>query len=150
LNEIWEPVLGFENYYEVSDFGRVRNLYTEKHLKPRGARYLHVCLCGKERSIHRLVLEAFVGPCPEGAYGLHKDDDTFNNKLVNLRWGTPKENQDQRHARSKRTRGPIMVPGDVSRIFDLDRAGFGVVAIARHLGLNRGLIPRILERDHRY
>jgi len=29
--------------------------------------------------------------------------------------------------------------------YDLYRAGFGVMAIARYLGLSRGLVPRILE-----
>lgn len=42
--------------------------------------------------IHRLVLETFVGPCPEGMECLHADDDGKNNRLRNLRWGTRKEN----------------------------------------------------------
>lgn len=43
--------------------------------------------------VHRLVLEAFVGPAPEGYQGLHWDDDVDNNCLTNLRWGTLSENQ---------------------------------------------------------
>lgn len=42
--------------------------------------------------VHRLVLEAFVGPCPEGMECRHLDDDPINNKLENLRWGTRSEN----------------------------------------------------------
>jgi hypothetical protein len=44
-----------------------------------------------------MVLEAFVGPCPEDKHGgLHWDDDKDNNTLSNLRWGTMSENmQDQ-------------------------------------------------------
>jgi hypothetical protein len=44
------------------------------------------------RLVHILVLEAFVGPRPDGAYGLHWDDDPSNNRVENLRWGTPSEN----------------------------------------------------------
>jgi hypothetical protein len=43
--------------------------------------------------IHRLVLEAFVGPCPEGMECRHHPDrDPANNRLENLRWGTRTEN----------------------------------------------------------
>lgn len=38
--------------------------------------------------VHRLVLEAFVGPCPEGMEGCHIDGDGTNNRLDNLRWDT--------------------------------------------------------------
>lgn len=47
---------------------------------------------GKNSPIHHLVLEAFVGPRPEGMEALHYDDDPTNNVLWNLRWGTPSEN----------------------------------------------------------
>ena len=43
--------------------------------------------------IHRLVLTAFVGPCPEGMECRHLDGDPANNCLNNLCWGTPKSNK---------------------------------------------------------
>ncbi len=46
--------------------------------------------------IHRLVLETFVGPCPEGMEGCHNDGDPWNNDVKNLRWDTPKNNQADR------------------------------------------------------
>ena len=45
-----------------------------------------------QRLVHRLVLEAFVGPCPEGMECRHLDGNPGNNRLDNLAWGTPKEN----------------------------------------------------------
>lgn len=47
----------------------------------------------RHHQIHRLVLRAFVGPCPEGMEVLHADDDPMNNNLGNLRYGTRSENQ---------------------------------------------------------
>ena len=38
------------------------------------------------KTIHRLVLEAFVGPCPEGLECAHYDGDPSNNCVENLRW----------------------------------------------------------------
>ena len=53
-------------------------------------------------TIHRLVLEAYCGPCPEGMECRHLDGDRSNYKFENLRWGTRSENrQDQvRHGTS--------------------------------------------------
>lgn len=115
------PVEGFGHLYEVSDQGRVRSLdrvvpalsrghltiYPKKFrgqvLKinvPRGDRgrgqNATVMLCRDGISVtprvHILVLEAFVGPRPDGMWGLHWDDDPWNNRLDNLRWGTPTDN----------------------------------------------------------
>lgn len=46
--------------------------------------------------VHRLVLEAFAGPCPDGLEGCHNDGNPANNALPNLRWDTPKANQADR------------------------------------------------------
>lgn len=46
------------------------------------------------KQVHQLVLEAFVGPCPDGMEACHYPErDTKNNSLPNLRWDTPKANQ---------------------------------------------------------
>lgn len=46
------------------------------------------------RLVHVLVLEAFVGPRPEGQEARHLDGDPTNNRLNNLAWGTRSENFD--------------------------------------------------------
>ena len=46
--------------------------------------------------VHRLVLLAFIGPCPSGMEGLHADDMPSNNTLSNLRWGTREQNHEDR------------------------------------------------------
>lgn len=42
--------------------------------------------------VHRLILEAFVGPCPPGMEGCHNDGNRSNCALFNLRWDTRKAN----------------------------------------------------------
>ena len=42
--------------------------------------------------VHRLVLETFVGPCPEGMECCHNDGNPSNNNLNNLRWDTTRNN----------------------------------------------------------
>lgn len=46
----------------------------------------------KYARIHRLVLEAFVGPCPLGMVSRHLDGNRLNNSISNLQWGTQQEN----------------------------------------------------------
>lgn len=98
LHEEWRPVVGMEGKYEVSDHGRVWSWPRRRPLTlvetPLG--YLVVCLSrppgSTTRKVHRLVLEAFVGPAPEGAETRHLDGDKHNNWLSNLAWGTSLEN----------------------------------------------------------
>ena len=116
MYEEWRPVRGYEGLYEVSALGRVRSLPREvigktkrgepcvrrrkgKELKPDGWGTGHqkVTLYGAQgvdrQLIHRLALEAFVGPCPPGMEGCHWDDNPSNNTLGNLRWASRSENK---------------------------------------------------------
>lgn len=54
--------------------------------------YQAVKLNRKRFLIHTLVLEAFVGPRPEGAVCCHIDGDPTNNHVTNLRWGSYSDN----------------------------------------------------------
>lgn len=75
-----------------------------------GHRYVSLRCEGKSynRLVHRLVLEAFVGPCPEGKEGTHDDGDPSNNRLGNLAWKTPKENAADRKRHGTQARGERM------------------------------------------
>jgi hypothetical protein len=115
--ESWQPILGTNRRYEASDLGRIRSFVvngragelaeTPRLLKPLphgGGKneYLGVFITYsdgtvKKKSVHHLVLEAFVGPCPPGLQTLHRDDDKKNNRLDNLIWGTPKQNRADMH-----------------------------------------------------
>lgn len=43
--------------------------------------------------VSRMVLELFVGPCPEGMEACHNDGDRTNNHVDNLRWDTHINNE---------------------------------------------------------
>lgn len=101
MTERWLSVPGHEGAYEVSDHGRVRSLprlagnvrprrRPGQHLagRPTLGGYLRVQMAGQDKYIHRLVLEAFVAPCPDGMEACHNDGDRTNNHISNLRWDT--------------------------------------------------------------
>lgn len=62
---------------------------------------------GKFRSfaVHRLVLDAFVGPCPEGMEGCHNNGDPWDNRVENLRWDTHRNNM-----RDSMRHGTFVIP----------------------------------------
>lgn len=103
LVEKWVPVHGTEGMYRVSDAGGVQG--PKKRLTPwvHQDGHLRVTIRREgrrmEAAVHRLVLEAFVGPCPPGMEALHRNGDPTDNRLENLRWGTRSENNldRQRH-----------------------------------------------------
>lgn len=112
LTEIWKPVSesGYEDLYEVSSLGRVRGVartiqasnrvlnYPRRTLKQNldSRCYPQVVLCKetrrKTKSVHRLVMETFVGPCPKGMEVLHINGVAYDCRLENLRYGTHSEN----------------------------------------------------------
>jgi len=98
--------------YEVSSFGRVRSHAWGKlrilnpYPNTTGYLLLNWLADGKRHSrlLSHLVLEAFVGPRPEGKETRHLDGNRRNNHLSNLAWGTRGENNEDkvRHGTSGR------------------------------------------------
>lgn len=112
--EQWRPVAGYEDSYEVSHIGRVRSVGRWRNTRrgesnrwqpgkllkqEKRSKYGHrrVTLYNNRnpvrRAVHQLVLEAFVGPRPDGLWVLHRDGNPSNNHVRNLYFGTPSENQ---------------------------------------------------------
>lgn len=50
------------------------------------------------RTVHRLVLEAFSGPCPPGLEASHLNEDSTDNRASNLAWETRAENMARRRS----------------------------------------------------
>jgi len=102
--ERWRPVTDFEDAYEVSDHGRMRSLTRRfcigrmlvSRKNPAGYKYNVLSDARKKfrttRTVHRMVLEAFVGPRPKGMQARHLDGTRDNNHIDNLCWGTKSEN----------------------------------------------------------
>ena len=82
--------------------------WTELRPKRERTGYLRLTLRIEGRaytcSVHQLVMEAFVGPCPAGLQVRHLDGDKLNCRLDNLAYGTAQENHDdkQRHGTTAR------------------------------------------------
>ena len=108
--EIWKDIKGYEDYYQVSNLGRIKSLprlvwngkkmfmlqeRIKKHnIDKQGYHLIILHREGKIKSflIHRIVFEAFNGEIPDGMQINHLDECKDNNALSNLNLMTPKEN----------------------------------------------------------
>lgn len=128
LPEEWLPVIGYEGYYEVSSWGRVRRLemVVERKLKDRiirqrvpgrimgpapnpvsGHLCVHLCKNGKPKThnLHVLVALAFLGPRPDKLQVCHNDGNPAHNWKTNLRYDTPIGNAADRHTHGTHAKG---------------------------------------------
>jgi hypothetical protein len=168
LSEEWRPVVGWESLYEVSNLGRVRSLSRIARnnrrfegqmmaLSRKSIGYAQVRISDgrggvKSALVHRLVLEAFVGPCPAGLLACHNDGDGFNNRLDNLRWDTQQSNQlDRRkHGTVPFNKGEAhpqhkLTEAIVRRMFERRKEGWTNQRIADEAGVTCGMASMVLH-----
>lgn len=99
--EVWASVPGAPGYW-VSSEGRVRSRRGVLKPRPRDrGGHLSVVLFpgGRDTLVHRLVARAFIENPAGLPKVLHGDDDPSNNRAVNLRYGTQRDNMADRKAR---------------------------------------------------
>lgn len=140
MTEIWKVIPSCPNY-EASSLGNIRNKKTQhvtkQYISNHG--YCLVCLSSNNKSmrkkVHRLVLEAFVGP-PTAPFGLHNNGTRTDNRIENLRWGTGQENMDdaKKHgttARGNNIKNAILTPEKVLKIRILSKQGYSAERISK-------------------
>lgn len=127
--ERWVPVNLYEENYEVSSYGKIRNLKTGKILKPtKSGNYYTVSLNGKTFTVHFLIASHFCGKQEIGRVVNHKDFDTSNNYYKNLEWITQTENiahnkKFLKHAHGERQADSKLTDDDVVLIKKLLKLG---------------------------
>lgn len=173
MSNIIKPVPGFPAYkadpcgsiYSLFGLGyqakrKADNDSIPRKLKPFKTTYGYCAVNlyrenGKPRMcfVHDLVLLTFVGERPPGGQARHLDGNKENNNLCNLRWGTARQNSDDRifvhctsGAGSKNSRA-ILNEDNVKEIRDLLQEGGIRMELAAKFGVSVSTIGAIRRRE---
>ena len=174
--EEWRDVVGFEGLYEVSSLGRVRSVPRYVHTTnkrkylikgkilrpvPQKSKHLQLWLRKEGQTIpvrvHRLVADAFLGPCPPNKECCHNNGVPFDNRVDNLRWDTRANNIRQSYTDGRDVVIPRHKKGSTHYASKLTAAqadfvrtsNLSGVELAKKLGVSPMTISRC-KRGHTY
>lgn len=154
----YRPILGVPDY-RVGDDGSVWSKrrgddWFKLKGTPNSRGYKVVVLTGstgqKAVAVHVCVVRAFIGPRPEGKQDRHLNSNKLDNRLSNLKYGTPTENfMDQMNTPNGRKTGWASreVIEEIKRLFD---QGESIAAISRKVLVNETEIKTRLCRTRYY
>ena len=168
--EEWREIPGLGGFYEASSLGRVRSWRKHgcsvgRRSEPRvlsvraegreGRPSVHIAWPDrrnvKRKHVGPLVLSAFSGPRPAGMQCLHFNDDPWDNRPSNLRWGTGKENNADARRNNRITSIGSTHPrarlteDDVRMIMSRTAAGTRSSVIAEELGVSKRSVSNVVH-----
>ena len=166
-----KPVPNFPGYW-VTDDGRVwsasrqnssgcmrRGHCLSQRIGTTGRLHVSLYRNGEQHSctVHRLVLEAFVGPCPSGMECCHNNGNPLDNRLENLRWDTSSANsldaiKHGTHAgfrnKGEGNGNARLTEQQVRQLIYTHQTGlFSITEIARQYGISHSAVFRIIHRQ---
>ncbi len=135
MTDCWHRIKGWIDRRRGQEFG-----YAKIGLM-RDGRLHHL-------KLHRVVLEAFVGPCPSGMESRHLNDDKSDNSLKNLAWGTQLENANdcrinRRYSYGVNNPRAKLTLESVSSVREQLSVGRSERKIAEQFGVSKGTIRSI-------
>jgi len=163
--ERWRAIPDYEGWYEAGDLGNIKRVNGDnsaragKILKPwtsHGYKRVSLYKNGEETSshVHQIIMETFVGPCPNDKEVNHKDGDKANNELANLEYVTHAENV--QHAfdtgllsrRGEKNSQSKLTEENVHEARRLLAMGVTQTEIAKKFGVNKTTICNIANRKN--
>lgn len=158
MTEEWRPIKGYEGVYEVSNIGRVRSLDRLDNLGRRtkgiikklrttkndGYVRVELKLNGKQdgRLVHRIVAETFIPNIQHKPTVNHINHIRDDNRIENLEWATPTEQNDDIMVSKIRNTQQAKVPDIIINGITYHSKR----EVQRELGINRGTLTRALEK----
>lgn len=167
-NEVWKTINGYNERYQISNYGRVWNTVAQKLMKPQLKKngYLQINLMKENKKlvserVHRLVALYFCEK-PEG-YNIvnHKDSNKINNSAENLEWTTISGNTKHCYEHNEQFRKQVhdnSIKAASKTILTLevkDKGGFlvgvykGYQETAKVLGMNEKTVRNIALRKYK-
>jgi hypothetical protein len=161
----WKEIPGFKGYDAHPDgiiasrmqLGNKRNTTRPRRvlktmIAPHGYPTVHLrCEDGKRRkvTVHSLILTTFIGPRPQGAQACHNNGVRSDCRLENLRWDTPKANQQDSIIHGTKLQQRIKVstisPDEREMVREKFRNGQSAKSLASQYGVTFQTIYKILK-----
>lgn len=171
MKEEWRPCVGFEDFYEVSNIGRVRSIafYSAKYKKVfkrknpnlrtldttnEGYKRVLLSLYGVHHhwAVHRLVASAFIPNPDKLPFINHKDENPSNNIVDNLEWCTGKYNSNYGTLPKRISERMLLNHPQAKAVFQYTKDGVFITAFksaseaGRAVGLKNGdLVCRVCK-----
>lgn len=169
--ETWLPIPGCSGY-RASNLGRIRSLertdlagrfVAAKIMKPniREDGYVTVGiraddeLMSRTRRLHTLICLAFLGERPPGNVVAHKNGERADNRLQNLRYATPSENEEDKLAHGTRfyPKGVLSPAAKLvdSQVFEIRarlQKGEAQSSIAAAFSIDQSMVSHIKRKKH--
>ena len=147
--KIWSNRFGGPPY--VLPTGMVYELQQSRDRRGYGLVYPCKNRRPQRQLVHRLILEAFIGPCPLNFQGRHLDGKPSNNSISNLAWGTKQENEDDKRRHGTLKFGTFhwaatITDDDVRAIRSAAAQGIRQRVLARMFRLSCPTICNIVKR----
>lgn len=164
MEEIWKNIKGYEGFYQISSFGKIKSLRNDKILKLRigktGYLYTVFSVNSVRKTVkpHRLIALNFI-PNPEFKIDVnHIDGNKCNNRLDNLEWVTEQENVIHAHetglskgVRGEKSHYAKISDENVSAIRELFfKYNLSQKHMASYFKISQAQISRIVTFDNRW
>ena len=163
--EVWKPISGYEEQYEISSLGNLRSLDRHEQMSDGRTRFrrgkmmstqvkkntgyvaVNLYKDGKAKTylVHRLVAEAFIPNPGHKKEVNHKSGDKTDNSVQNLEWMTSSENTRHSYDVLGR-RGSCVGRFTQDQIREIRADERVHRLIAADYGVSRSLIDQIKER----
>lgn len=133
-----------KNGYGVGRFGAWKQL--KPYPSDKGRLLISISINGrmKRRQLHRIIMEAFVGPCPDGMEVCHENGDHLDNRLDNLRHDTHIANEADKIRHGRTVRGERS-PHAKTMIYLTHHRYLGKIQVSRAINPRRVPDPIGLE-----
>jgi hypothetical protein len=156
--EEWRDIPWARGVYQASSLGRIRSLdrigkigqklrgrILKQHTNHHGYQMVVIGNTGNPVRVHHMVLDAFVGPRPDGTECRHLNGDPSDNRPCNLSWGTQLQNffDSVKHGTSTSK----LSPQDVLEIRELRESGKTHEEIAAIFEISSTQVGRIVNGE---